>query len=56
MTLPALVTLEKKFEKHFRLFELKKGVLERKIDEQIRLFELKRGAFERKIEQKFEIA
>jgi len=54
MTLPALVTLEKKFEKHFRLFELKKGVLERKIDEQIRLFELKRGAFERKIEQKFE--
>jgi phosphatidylethanolamine/phosphatidyl-N-methylethanolamine N-methyltransferase len=54
MPLPALVSLEKKFEKQIRLFELKKGVLERKIDQQIQLFELKRGAFERKIEQKFE--
>jgi phosphatidylethanolamine/phosphatidyl-N-methylethanolamine N-methyltransferase len=54
MPLPALVTLEKKFEKHIRLFELKKGVLERKIEQQIRLFELKKGALERRIEQKFE--
>jgi phosphatidylethanolamine/phosphatidyl-N-methylethanolamine N-methyltransferase len=54
MPLPALVLLEKKFERHFRLFELKKGVLERKIEQQIMLFELKRGAIEKKIEQKIE--
>jgi phosphatidylethanolamine/phosphatidyl-N-methylethanolamine N-methyltransferase len=54
MPLPALVLLEKKFERQFRLFELKKGALERKIERQIRLFEFKRGMIERKIEQKFE--
>ncbi len=54
MPLPALVTLEKQFEKQIRLFELKKNVIERKIGQQIRLFEIKKGAFERKIEQQFE--
>src|ERR1043165_3029947 len=54
MPLPALVLLEKKFERHFRLFELKKGALEKKIEQQIRRFELRRGALEKKIEQKIE--
>ena len=54
MPLPALVHLEKKFERHIRLFELKKGALEKKIEQQIKLFELKKGAFEKKIEQQIE--
>ncbi len=53
MPLPALVILEKKFEKQIRLFEHKRGILERKIEQQITLFELRKGAFERKIEQQF---
>src|SRR5438105_14261368 len=54
MPLPALVILEKKFERQFRLFELKKGALEKKIEQQIRLLELKKGALEKRIEQKIE--
>jgi len=54
MSLPALMTLEKRFERQIRLFELKKTVIERKIGQQMRLFELKKGALERKIEQQFE--
>jgi phosphatidylethanolamine/phosphatidyl-N-methylethanolamine N-methyltransferase len=58
MPLQALQILEKKieqkFERHFRLFEIKKGALERKIEGHIRQFELKRDDFERKIEREFE--
>jgi len=58
MPLQALQLLEKKieqkFERHFRLFEIKKGVLERKIEGHIRQFELKRDDLERKIEREFE--
>jgi len=43
MPLPALELLEKKFERHMRLFELKKGALERKIETQIRRLEAKKG-------------
>jgi phosphatidylethanolamine/phosphatidyl-N-methylethanolamine N-methyltransferase len=35
LPLPALQILEKKFERHIRLFELKRGVLERKIERHI---------------------
>jgi phosphatidylethanolamine/phosphatidyl-N-methylethanolamine N-methyltransferase len=49
MPLPALQALEKQFEKHIRLFELKRGAIERKIETQFRLLELKRGAIEKKI-------
>ncbi len=55
MPLPALMTLEKKFEKQIRLFEIKKGAIERKIDEQIKLFDVKRGAFERKIDEQIRL-
>ncbi|SRR6266545_1095922 len=54
MPLPALQLLERKFEKHIRLFELKKGVIERKIERHIQIFEQKKGALEKKIEQQFE--
>jgi phosphatidylethanolamine/phosphatidyl-N-methylethanolamine N-methyltransferase len=58
MPLQALQLLEKKIERHIRLFELRKGAFERKIEQkieqQIRLFELRKGAFERKIERKIE--
>jgi len=54
MSLPALVLIEKQFEKQIRLFGLKKGALEKKIDQQLMLFEIKKGALERKIEQKIE--
>jgi phosphatidylethanolamine/phosphatidyl-N-methylethanolamine N-methyltransferase len=43
MPLPAFQLLEKKFERHMRLFELKKGALERKIETQIRRLEAKKG-------------
>lgn len=54
MSLPALQILEKKFEKHIRLFEAKKDAIERKFEQkkdalekkigrQIRLFEQKNG-------------
>jgi phosphatidylethanolamine/phosphatidyl-N-methylethanolamine N-methyltransferase len=43
MPLPALQLLEKRFEKHIRLFELKRGALERKIGTQIRRFEERNG-------------
>ena len=49
MPLPALQALEKHFEKHIRLFELKRGAIEKKIETQFRLLELKRGAIEKKI-------
>jgi phosphatidylethanolamine/phosphatidyl-N-methylethanolamine N-methyltransferase len=35
MPLPALQIIEKKFERHIRLFEMKRGVLERKIERHI---------------------
>jgi phosphatidylethanolamine/phosphatidyl-N-methylethanolamine N-methyltransferase len=58
MPLQALQLLEKKFEqkfeRHIRLFEIKKGALERKIEGHIRQFELKRDDFERKIERGYE--
>ncbi len=50
MPLPALLTLEKKFEKQKRIFELRKGALEKKIERHILLFEQRKGEFERKIE------
>jgi phosphatidylethanolamine/phosphatidyl-N-methylethanolamine N-methyltransferase len=46
--------IEKKFERHIRLFEIKKGALERKIEGHIRQFELKRDDIERKIEREIE--
>lgn len=54
MPLPALQLLEKKFERHRRLFEIKRGVLEKELGRHIQLFEQKKGAFERKLEQQFE--
>jgi phosphatidylethanolamine/phosphatidyl-N-methylethanolamine N-methyltransferase len=57
MSLPALQILERKFERHKRIFELRKGALEKKIERHIQLFEQRRGEFERKIEhqrKKFE--
>jgi phosphatidylethanolamine/phosphatidyl-N-methylethanolamine N-methyltransferase len=54
MSLPALQRLEKRFEKHIRLFELRRGVIEREIERHIELFEMKRGALEKRIEQKFD--
>ena len=41
MPLPALQLLEKKFEKHIRLFELKRGAIEKKIEAHFRRFEEK---------------
>jgi phosphatidylethanolamine/phosphatidyl-N-methylethanolamine N-methyltransferase len=41
MPLPALQLLEKKFEKHIRLLELKRGAIEKKIETHIRRFEAK---------------
>jgi len=41
MTLPAFQLLEKKFEKHIRLFELKRGAIEKKIETHFRRFEEK---------------
>ena len=41
MPLPALQLLEKKFEKHIRLFELKRGAIEKKIETHFRRFEAK---------------
>ena len=41
MPLPALQLLEKKFEEHIRLFELKRGAIEKKIETQFRRFEAK---------------
>jgi phosphatidylethanolamine/phosphatidyl-N-methylethanolamine N-methyltransferase len=43
MPLQALQQLEKKIERQFRLFELKRGALERKIGTHIRRFEQKNG-------------
>jgi phosphatidylethanolamine/phosphatidyl-N-methylethanolamine N-methyltransferase len=43
MAMPAFQNLEKKIEKHIRLFEAKKGAIERKIERKIRLFEQKNG-------------
>ena len=54
MSLPALELLERKFERHKRLFELKRGAFEKEIGRQIQLFEQKKGAFERKLEEQFE--
>jgi phosphatidylethanolamine/phosphatidyl-N-methylethanolamine N-methyltransferase len=57
MPLPALLTLEKKFEKQKRIFELRKGALEKKIERHMLLFEQRKGEFGRKIEhqkKKFE--
>jgi phosphatidylethanolamine/phosphatidyl-N-methylethanolamine N-methyltransferase len=57
MTLPALQILEKKFERHKRIFELRKDALERKIERHIQRFERSKDEFERKIEhqrKKFE--
>jgi phosphatidylethanolamine/phosphatidyl-N-methylethanolamine N-methyltransferase len=42
MPLPALQRLEKKFEKHIRLFELRRGAIERKIEGHFRRFEQER--------------
>jgi phosphatidylethanolamine/phosphatidyl-N-methylethanolamine N-methyltransferase len=52
--LQALQLLEKKFERHIRLFESKKDAFERRIEGHIRQFELKRGDLERKIEREIE--
>jgi phosphatidylethanolamine/phosphatidyl-N-methylethanolamine N-methyltransferase len=41
MPLPAFQLLEKKFEKHIRLFELKRGAIEKKIETHFRRFEEK---------------
>ena len=43
MPLPALRLLEKKFEEHIRLFELKRGALEKTIGNRIRRFEERNG-------------
>jgi phosphatidylethanolamine/phosphatidyl-N-methylethanolamine N-methyltransferase len=43
MALPAFQSLEKKIEKHIRLFEAKRGAIEKKIERKIRLFEQKNG-------------
>jgi phosphatidylethanolamine/phosphatidyl-N-methylethanolamine N-methyltransferase len=39
MPLPALQLLEKKFEEHIRLFELKRGAIEKQIERHFRRFE-----------------
>jgi phosphatidylethanolamine/phosphatidyl-N-methylethanolamine N-methyltransferase len=54
MPIPALALIEKKFEQHRRLFELKCGELEKELGRHIQLFEQKKGALERKLEQQFE--
>jgi phosphatidylethanolamine/phosphatidyl-N-methylethanolamine N-methyltransferase len=54
MPIPALALIEKKFERHRRLFELKCGELEKELGRHIQLFEQKKGALERKLEQEFE--
>ncbi len=51
---PALQLLEKTFEQHRRLFELKRGAFEKEIGRHIQLLEQKKGALERKIEEQFE--
>jgi len=48
MTLPALQLLEKKIERHIRLFEVKRGVIERTIEQKLELHK-------RRIEQKFDV-
>src|SRR5262249_44320300 len=54
MPIPALALIEKKFERHRRLFELKCGELEKELGRHIQLFEQKKGALERKLEEQFE--
>ena len=58
MSLPALQILERKFERHKRIFELQESALEKKIERHIQLFEQRRAASSsRKIEhqlKKFE--
>jgi phosphatidylethanolamine/phosphatidyl-N-methylethanolamine N-methyltransferase len=54
MAIPALALIEKKFEQHRRLFELKCGEIEKELGRHIQLFEEKKDAFERKLEQQFE--
>jgi phosphatidylethanolamine/phosphatidyl-N-methylethanolamine N-methyltransferase len=54
MPLPALQRLEMEFERHKRLFELKRGAFEKEIGRHIQLFEQKKGALERRIEQELE--
>jgi phosphatidylethanolamine/phosphatidyl-N-methylethanolamine N-methyltransferase len=54
MPLPALLVIEREFEKQKRIFELKTGALGREIERHIQIFERKKGALERKIEQQFE--
>jgi phosphatidylethanolamine/phosphatidyl-N-methylethanolamine N-methyltransferase len=54
MSLPALLVIEREFEKQKRIFELKTGALGREIGRHIQIFERKKGALERKIEQQFE--
>lgn len=54
MPLPALQLLEKKFERHRRMLEMKRGQLEKELGRHIQLFEQKKGALERKLEQQFE--
>jgi phosphatidylethanolamine/phosphatidyl-N-methylethanolamine N-methyltransferase len=54
MPIPALALIERKFEQHRRLFELKCGELEKELGRHIQLFEQKKGALERKLEEQFE--
>jgi phosphatidylethanolamine/phosphatidyl-N-methylethanolamine N-methyltransferase len=54
MPLVALQRLEKKFEQHRRLFELKCDEFEKEIGRHIQRFEQKKGALERKLEEQFE--
>src|SRR5947207_13486994 len=51
---PALLILERKLERHKRLFELKTDALGREIDRHIAILERKKGALERKLEQHIE--
>ena len=55
MPLPPCKRLERTFERHKRLFELKRGVLEREIERHIQFFERKRGALEKRDRAKFEL-
>jgi phosphatidylethanolamine/phosphatidyl-N-methylethanolamine N-methyltransferase len=54
MAHPALLILERKFERQRRLFELKTDALGRHIERHIAIFERKKGALERKLEEQFE--
>src|SRR5436190_323753 len=47
MPLPALQLIERKFEQHKRLLELKRGELEREIERRIQSFEARKGALAR---------